>query len=80
MKQNEQVAQPQRSLSRKATCEFLAISISTLERLEKSKDLIPARIGRHVTYDLADVVAFRNSRKAARYAGVEEKAQDREGA
>lgn len=53
------------SVSKKRACEFLAISESTIDRLAKAKELIPIKIGRHVTYDLDDLVAYRNSKKAA---------------
>ena len=53
------------SVTKKRACEFLCISESTIERLEKSKELLPIRIGRHVTYDFDDLVAYRNSKKVA---------------
>ena len=53
------------SVTREAASKFLCVSIRTLERLEKSKQLLPIRIGRSVSYDLADLVAFRESKKVA---------------
>lgn len=57
------------SVNKKRACEFLAISISTLDRLVAAELIIPIRIGRHVTFDMNDLVAFRNARKVATYAG-----------
>ena len=53
------------SVSKKRACEFLAISESTIDRLAKSKELIPIKIRRSVTSDMADLIAYRNSQKAA---------------
>ena len=53
------------SVTRDEASKFLCVSVRTLERLEKAKQLMPVRIGRSVSYDMADLVAFRNSRKVA---------------
>ena len=53
------------SVTRKGACAFLCISMSTLERLTKNKELTPIRIGGRVTYDLGDLIEFRKAHKEA---------------
>lgn len=56
------------SVSKKEACEFLNISESTIERLERSGELLPIRTNRAVNYDFGDVLAYRNANKGRKVA------------
>ena len=56
------------SISKNEACEFLNISKSTIERLEKSGELLPIRTNSAVNYDFGDVLAYRNANKGRKVA------------